>query len=126
MTKAQIIITLIFITLGLIYYIIGEDIKAKHKLVVVYNNEVVEVIVTDLTYKNIQLRKKANLDIYFDGEYFFNSIPYYKELYKTKIIEHTLVNKELPKQLVFIWGFLFYTITMLFTIPHSNVNSDYY
>lgn len=126
MTKAQIIITLIFITLGLIYYIIGEDIKAKHKLVVVYNNEVVEVIVTDLTYKNIQLRKKANLDIYFDGEYFFNSIPYHKELYKTKIIEHTLVNKELPKQLVFIWGFLFYTITMLFTIPHSNVHSDYY
>ena len=128
MSRAQIIITAIFVVIGSGYYITSEDIEAKHKLEVVYNNQVVETIVSDEVYENIQLRQKAGLDIYFDGEYFFESTPVNKDLYKAKIIGWELVNGEIPRIFVLFWGFMFYIGCMVFTIPDTGEESlsNYY
>lgn len=128
MSKAQIIITVIFVVIGSGYYITREDIKTKYKLEVVYNDQVVETIVSDKVYKNIQLRQKAGLDIYFDGEYFFESTPVNKDLYKARIVGCELVNGGMPKIAVLFWMFMIYLVCMMFTIPDIEEESlgNYY
>jgi len=86
------IINTIVITLLISGFFLIDFKPNEVELSVLYNNDIVTVKVSEKEYQKLKLKSENDI-LFFDGEYFFDSVPNNKEfkakIVSTKIIEDT-------------------------------------
>lgn len=113
MNQIQKIVTAISVAIFLSYLLIGESTPNRYELEVVYNDHVTTTIVSQEEFNSLQLRIKGNLNIYFDGEYFFQDVPSNKDIYKARIIGHNIIEGT-SKAMTLLIIFLLFLLAVVF------------